>query len=134
MKILVATSNKGKIKELQDILEDYEILSLKEIEDILNKKINIREDKSTFKDNAIEKVRCLYNEVGEDYICISDDSGLEIDYLNGFPGVHTARWMDADDYAKNLCLLEKLKGVKKENRTCHYTTVIALKNKDVQKV
>ncbi len=128
--VLAATSNKGKIKELKEIFTDYEVLSLKEIENIIGKKINIKENKLTFKDNALEKVRCLYNEVEKNYICISDDSGISIDYLNGFPGVHTARWMDADDHTKNLHLLEKLKGIEKEKRTCHYTTVIAYKNKD----
>ena len=72
----------------------------------------------------------MYKQVGEEYICIADDSGISIDALDGFPGVHTARWMDADDHTKNIHLLEKIKGVEKEKRTCHYTTVIALKNKE----
>ncbi len=133
-KILIATSNKGKIKEFEEIFKDFEILSLKDIEKLLNKKINIDENKNTFKENALEKARGLYNQVGEDYICIADDSGISIDALDGFPGVHTARWMDADDHTKNLCLLEKLKDIKKEDRKCHYTTVIALKYRNIEKI
>lgn len=130
--ILVASSNKGKIKEIKEIFKDYDVLSLKEMEDKLNKKIVVNEDQDTFIDNALEKVRDLYNQVGENYICIADDSGISIDYLDGFPGVFTARWMDADDHTKNLELIKKLDGVNKEKRSCHYTTVIALKSKDYE--
>lgn len=130
--IVVASSNKGKIKEIKEIFKDYDVLSLKEMEDKLNKKIVVNEDQDTFIDNALEKVRDLYNQVGENYICIADDSGISIDYLGGFPGVFTARWMDADDHTKNLELIKKLDGVNKEKRGCHYTTVIALKSKDYE--
>lgn len=130
--ILVASSNKGKIKEIKEIFKDYDVLSLKEMEDKLNKKIVVNEDQDTFIDNALEKVRDLYNQVGENYICIADDSGISIDYLDGFPGVFTARWMDADDHTKNLELIKKLDGVNKEKRSCHYTTVIALKSKNYE--
>lgn len=130
--IVVASSNKGKIKEIKEIFKDYDVLSLKEMEDKLNKKIVVNEDQDTFIDNALEKVRDLYNQVGENYICIADDSGISIDYLDGFPGVFTARWMDADDHTKNLELIKKLDGVNKEKRSCHYTTVIALKSKDYE--
>lgn len=130
--IVVASSNKGKIKEIKEIFKDYDILSLKEMEDKLNKKIVVNEDQDTFIDNALEKVRDSYNQVGENYICIADDSGISIDYLDGFPGVFTARWMDADDHTKNLELIKKLDGVNKEKRGCHYTTVIALKSKDYE--
>lgn len=130
--IVVASSNKGKIKEIKEIFKDYDVLSLKEMEDKLNKKIVVNEDQDTFIDNALEKVRDLYNQVGENYICIADDSGISIDYLDGFPGVFTARWMDADDHTKNLELIKKLDGVNKEKRSCHYTTVIALKSKNYE--
>ena len=129
--IILASSNKGKIKEIKEIFKDYEVLSLKEAENRLGKKLDVVENQPTFKENALEKTRCLYNLVGEDYICIGDDSGISIDAIGGFPGVHTARWMDADDHVKNLHLLEKMKD--KEDRTCHYTTVIALVKKDFEK-
>lgn len=129
-KVLVASSNKGKIKEFKEIFKDFEVIPIKEAEELLGRKIIVNEEQNTFKDNALEKVRDMYKQVGEEYICIADDSGISIDALDGFPGVHTARWMDADDHTKNIHLLEKIKGVEKEKRTCHYTTVIALKNKE----
>ena len=100
---------------------------------ILNKKIIVTENGNTFKANALEKTISLYNQIGDNHLCIGDDSGISIDYLNGFPGVYTARWLDKDDHFKNLELLKKLKGVLKEKRTCHYTTVIALKGKNIIK-
>ena len=93
--IVVASSNKGKIREIKEIFKDYEVLSIKDMEEKLNKKIIVNENKDTYKDNALEKVRDLYEQVGEEYICIADDSGISIDILDGFPGVHTARWLDA---------------------------------------
>lgn len=133
MKVLVASSNKGKIKEFKEIFKGYEVLPIKEAEELLGYKIEVNEEQDTFKDNALEKVRDMYKQVGEEFICIADDSGISIDALDGFPGVHTARWMDADDHIKNIHLLEKMKNIKKEQRTCHYTTVIALKDKFEEK-
>lgn len=130
--IIVASSNKGKIREIKEIFKDYDVLSIKDMEGILGKKIVVNENKDTFKDNALEKVRDLYEQVGDEYICIADDSGISIDILNGFPGVHTARWLDADDHIKNLELLKKVGKTVKEKRRCYYTTVIALKSKNVE--
>ena len=130
--IVVASSNKGKIREIKEIFKDYEVLSIKDMEEKLNKKIIVNENKETYKDNALEKVRDLYEQVGEEYICIADDSGISIDILDGFPGVHTARWLDADDHTKNLELLKKVGNMPKDKRTCSYTTVIALKSKNIE--
>ena len=132
--IVVASSNKGKIREIKEIFKDYDVLSIKDMEDMLGKKIVVNENKDTFKDNALEKVRDLYEQVGKKYICIADDSGISIDVLNGFPGVHTARWMNADDHMKNLELLKRLENVPKNKRQCHYTTVIAIKGKEIDKI
>lgn len=132
-KIVVASSNKGKISEIKKIFNNYEVLSIRDMEEKLGMHIIVNEDKETFKDNALEKVRDLYNQVGKDYICIADDSGISIDILNGFPGVHTARWMDANDHKKNIELLKMVRNVSKDKRTCHYTTVIALKDKNIEK-
>lgn len=132
-KIVVASSNKGKINEIKKIFNNYEVLSVKDMEEKLKTHIVVNEEQETFKDNALEKVRDLYNQVGKDYICIADDSGISIDILDGFPGVHTARWMDGDDHEKNIELLKKIDGTPKDKRGCHYTTVIALKYKDCEK-
>lgn len=134
-KILVAASNNnGKIKEIKEIFTDYDILSISEMEKKLGKKIIVTENQMTFSENAREKVNCLYQEIGDDYICIGDDSGISIDALDGFPGVHTARWMNADDHMKNLELLKRLENVPKNKRKCHYTTVIAIKGKEIDKI
>ena len=130
--IVVASGNKGKIREIKEIFKDYDVLSIKDMEGILGKKIVVNENKDTFKDNALEKVRDLYEQVGDEYICIADDSGISIDILNGFPGVHTARWLDADDHIKHFALLKKVDKTAKETRKCNYTTVIALKSKNVE--
>ena len=129
-KIILASSNKGKINETKKIFKDYEILSLKEAEVALNKTLKVEENQPTFIGNALQKTKELYKLVGEDYICIGDDSGLSIDALNGFPGVSTARWMLASDHIKNVELLKKMEG--KTNRVCHYTTVIAIIGKDLE--
>ena len=131
--LVVASNNNGKIKEIKEIFNDYDILSISEMEKKLGKKIIVTENQMTFSENAREKVNCLYQEIGDDYICIGDDSGISIDALDGFPGVHTARWMNADDHMKNLELLKRLENVPKNKRQCHYTTVIAIKGKEIDK-
>lgn len=132
--LVVASNNNGKIKEIKEIFTDYDILSISEMEKKLGKKIIVTENQMTFSENAREKVNCLYQEIGDDYICIGDDSGISIDALDGFPGVHTARWMNADDHMKNLELLKRLENVPKNKRQCHYTTVIAIKGKEIDKI
>ena len=130
--IILASNNQGKIREIKYIFKDYDVIAIKEAEQLLGKELIVKEDQETFQDNALEKVRTLYDQVGDAYTCIADDSGLSIDSLDGFPGVHTARWADADDHTKNLMLLERLEG--KVDRTCHYTTVIALKDANEERV
>lgn len=132
--LVVASNNNGKIKEIKEMFTDYDILSISEMEKKLGKKIIVTENQMTFSENAREKVNCLYQEIGDDYICIGDDSGISIDALDGFPGVHTARWMNADDHMKNLELLKRLENVPKNKRKCHYTTVIAIKGKEIDKI
>lgn len=132
--LVVASNNNGKIKEIKEIFTDYDILSISEMEKKLGKKIIVTENQMTFSENAREKVNCLYQEIGDEYICIGDDSGISIDALDGFPGVHTARWMNADDHMKNLELLKRLENVPKNKRQCHYTTVIAIKGKEIDKI
>ena len=131
-RIIVATRNSGKILEIREIFKDYEVLSIEDIEKELSTYIVINEDKDTFRANALEKVRCLYDSVGEDFICMADDSGLEIDYLNGFPGVKTARWMKGTDEERNRAIIKKMEGV--SDRVCHYTTCIGVKGKDFEMV
>lgn len=61
-------------------------------------------------------------------MCLADDSGIEIEYLNGFPGVETKRWKDGTDRQRNLCILGKLENVPKEKRKIKFVTAIAISN------
>ena len=132
-KIVVASSNKGKIAEIKEILSNCEIITLEELENFIGKKLIITETQDTFELNALEKVNCLYDQVGDEYIYIADDSGITIDVVGGFPGVNTARWLDASDHIKNMELLKKVGNVAVKKRGCHYTNAIALKAKEFTK-
>ena len=119
--IVMASGNSGKIKEAQEILKEYKIIPMKE----LGIDIDVEEDKETFVGNAIKKSETIAKELN-DKMCLADDSGIEIEYLNGFPGVHTKRWLNGTDRERNLAILDKLKGVSKEKRNIKFITAIAL--------
>ena len=119
--IIIASGNKGKIKEVQEILEEFKIISMHEI----GIDIDIDEVQETFEENAIKKAETIAKFV-KGKKCIADDSGIEIESLNGFPGVHTKRWFNGTDRERNLKLIEKLKGVPRDNRKIKFTTAIAL--------
>ena len=117
--ILVATNNKGKLEEIKQILKDYNLLSLKDI----GCKVNVDEDGKTFEENAIKKAKEISKITNMP--CIADDSGLCIDVLNGWPGVHTARFLgeNATDEDRNNYILEKMKNEK--NRSAKDVCAIA---------
>lgn len=119
--IVIASGNKGKIKEAQDILKDYKIVSIEEI----GVNVDVEEDQKTFEGNAMKKAETIAKEL-DGKMCLADDSGIEIEYLDGFPGVRTKRWHNGTDRERNLALIEKLKGVPKEKRKIVFTTAIAL--------
>ena len=123
MEIVIASSNKGKIKEAQEILREFKIIPMKE----LGIEIDVEENQETFKGNAIKKAEEIAKELGGK-MCIADDSGIEIEYLDGFPGVFTKRWHKGTDRERNLAIIEKLKGVPKEKRRIRFVTAIALSN------
>ena len=119
--IVIASGNKGKIKEAQEILNEYKIVSIEEI----GVNVDVEEDQKTFEGNAIKKAETIANMIGGK-MCLADDSGIEIEYLDGFPGVFTKRWHKGTDRERNLALIEKLKGVPREKRKIVFTTAIAL--------
>lgn len=119
--LIIASGNKNKIKEVQKIFENYNVISMKSI----GINIDVEEDQKTFQENAIKKAKTIA-ELLDNKKCIADDSGIEIEYLDGFPGVYTKRWFKGTDRERNLKLIEKLKGVPKEKRKIRYTTAIAL--------
>ena len=120
-KIIIASGNKGKIKEAQEILKEFKVISIKE----LGIDIEVEEDKETFEGNAIKKAETIARELNGK-MCIADDSGIEIEYLDGFPGVRTKRWHQGSDRERNLAILEKMQGVEKSNRKIDFVTAIAL--------
>ena len=119
--IIIASGNNGKIKEAQEILKEFKVISIKE----LGIDIEVEEDKETFEGNAIKKAEMIAKELNGK-MCIADDSGIEIKYLNGFPGVRTKRWHQGSDRERNLAILEKMQGVEKLNRKIDFVTAIAL--------
>lgn len=119
--LIIASGNQGKIKEAQEILSNYNIIPMKHY-DI---QIDVEEDKETFEENAIKKAETIAK-VLEGRKCIADDSGIEIEYLDGFPGVQTKRWLNGTDRERNLEIIEKLKGVPKEKRNIKFVTAIAV--------
>lgn len=122
-KIIFATKNKGKIKEINAIMSDMnvEVVSMEDA----GINIDVVEDGNTFEENAIKKAEEIMKVSG--LITMADDSGIEIDYLDGAPGVHSARYMGEDTpYSiKNSKILEIMKDVKKEKRTARFVSVIA---------
>lgn len=121
--IIIASGNKGKIRETQEVLNEYKVISMNELEI----DIDVEEDKNTFEGNAIKKAETIAKKIGGK-MCIADDSGIEIEFLDGFPGVLTKRWHSGTDRERNLAIIEKLKGVPKEKRKITFTTAIALSN------
>jgi len=128
MKILLATKNNHKVKELNTMLNlpDIEIFSMSD----LNIDLEIIEDGKTFEENALIKATTLYNYLNDDsYTVIADDSGLCVDFLNGAPGIFSARYSGGGDKENNIKLLNALKNVPDEQRTAHFSCVIALADK-----
>lgn len=119
--IIIASGNKGKIRETQEILNEYKIISMNE----MGINIDVEEDQDTFEGNARKKAEEIAK-VLNGKICIADDSGIEIEYLDGFPGVYTKRWHVGTDRERNLAIIEKLKGVTKEKRKIKFITAIAV--------
>ena len=121
--IVIASGNAGKIKEAQEILNEYKIIPMKE----LGINIDVEENEETFEGNAIKKAEIIARHLNGK-MCIADDSGIEIEYLNRFPGVHTKRWHTGTDRERNLAIIEKLKDVPKEKRKIKFVTAIAISN------
>ncbi len=122
-RIIFATGNAGKVREIKMILGDLgmEILSMKEA----GIQASPEENGATYEENALIKARAVA--AYTDDIVMADDSGLEIDYLNCEPGVYSARYMGEDTpYSiKNANLLERLNGVPDEERTARFVCAIA---------
>ncbi len=125
-RVIFATSNEGKMKEIRLLLADLdvEVLSLKEA----GISVSIVEDGETFEENALIKVRTVGMEKeAQGAVILADDSGLEVDYLNKAPGVYSARYMGEDtSYTiKNQAIIEQLSKAVGEERSARFVCVIA---------
>ena len=121
MKLYFATNNIHKLKEVQEVVGDsFQIESMRSLG--INE--DIPEDQQTLEGNALQKARFLYDRTGES--CFADDTGLEVDALNGAPGVYSARYAgEAKNSLDNMALLLKnMSGI--QNRKARFRTVIAL--------
>ena len=122
-KIIFATGNEEKMREIREILASLpvEVLSMKEA----GIQADIIEDGKTFKENAVVKAKAIA-QLSEE-IVLADDSGLVIDYLNGEPGIYSARYMGEDTSyrIKNGNLIQRLEGVPDEERTARFVCAIA---------
>lgn len=127
-KIVFATGNEGKMREIRAIMKDtgYDVVSLKEA----GITADIEENGTTFEENAVIKATAiakLLTERNEPAIVLADDSGLEIDYLHKEPGIYSARYMGEDTpyTIKNASLIERLSGVPDEERTARFVCAVA---------
>ena len=135
MKIIAATQNKHKISEIDAITSKLgmTIISRK---DAGVPDFEIKEDGTTFEENSYIKAKAILDYTGE--ATIADDSGLEVDFLDGAPGVYSARFAgvegDGADKANNTKLLEKMKGVPENKRSARFVSVITLLYPDGDKI
>lgn len=124
-RIVFATGNAGKIKEISTIMADtgMEVVSMNEA----GIRIAIEENGSTYEENALIKARAVAAMADDGDIVMADDSGLEIDYLNKEPGVYSARYLGEDTSyrVKNAELIRRLEGVPDDQRTARFVCAIA---------
>jgi len=124
IKLLVATTNPGKFAEVKDFLRQLplEVLSLSD----LATWPKIIEDGATFEENALKKARALAEYSG--YLTLADDSGLEVDALNGAPGIYSARYCgeEGNDKKNNEKLMHELREISEEKRTGRFVCALAL--------
>ena len=120
-KIIFATGNQGKMREVRSILSDLdvEILSMAEA----GIEVDVEENGTTFEENALIKAHAIAAKLSDqDVVVLADDSGLEVDYLNREPGIYSARYMGEDTSyeIKNRNIIDRLEGVPKEKRSARF--------------
>ncbi len=130
MKIIIASGNKGKIKEFKTLMPNDEVIPFKEVVGDMD----IIEDGDTFKANAIIKVKAIYEKLHDemkstkDLLIISDDSGITVPALNNEPNIYSARYagVDSTDKQNNAKLISNLKAKNIKKTTAYYTACIAI--------
>jgi len=128
MKIVFASGNEGKVREIREMLEGMgiELVSLKDYADVPE----IVEDGKSFLENALKKAKIVSEFTGE--TVLADDSGLQVDVLGGEPGIYSSRYVGekATDEENNFALLAKLKNIPQEKRTAFFSCVLVLYKTD----
>ncbi|MFN8674189.1 MAG: RdgB/HAM1 family non-canonical purine NTP pyrophosphatase [Candidatus Sericytochromatia bacterium] len=130
-KILLATKNKNKVLELERLFinTNIKVLSLNDVDipDVI-------EDQDSFEGNALKKAHEIYINTG--MLSLADDSGLEVDYLNGAPGIYSARFYseNASHEENNRKLLELMKNVPYEKRNARFRCSLALVGENIKKI
>lgn len=121
---VIATGNRHKLEEISEMLKDFNI-QVKSMSDLGLEGLEIEETGITFEENAIIKAETVCQKTG--LMALADDSGLEVDALNGAPGIYSARYAgeQGDDEANNRKLLEALKDVSLEDRQARFVCALA---------
>ena len=133
MQIVLATSNKGKVREIKAMCEDFDVVAFSEIIE----PFEIVEDAPTFKGNALLKAKAVYDALDdEEAIVLSDDSGISVDVLGGAPGIYSARYggENASDKDNLHKVMNEVKAKGFENSPAHYTAAIAIVTKEGEQV
>ncbi len=133
MQIVLATSNKGKVREIKAMCEDFDVVAFSEI----IKPFEIVEDAPTFKGNALLKAQAVYAALNdEDAIVLSDDSGISVDALDDAPGIYSARYggENASDKENLYKLMDEVKAKGLKRSPAHYTAAIAIVTKEGEQV
>lgn len=127
--LIIASRNKGKIREIQKILHGipFEIKSLSDI----GLDIDVAETGKTFEENAILKAKIIGEKTK--LLTLADDSGLEVDVMGGRPGIYSARYEKGGDADRINKLLKELKDIPKEKRTARFKAVVAIYDPDTKK-
>lgn len=133
MKLILATSNKGKVREIKALCKDFEVIPYSELMD----EFEIVEDGADFKENALIKARAVFKALNkDDIVVIADDSGISVDVLDGKPGIYSARHAgkNANDKDNLHKLIQDIKDKNVTSSPAHYTAAIAIVTKNSEYV
>ncbi|EDS71863.1 XTP/dITP diphosphatase [Anaerofustis stercorihominis] len=120
--VIIASANKHKLDEIKSILKDYKVISMAEagfFDDIV-------EDGATFEENALIKAKAIHEKTGK--LVLGDDSGLMVEYLNGEPGIYSARYAgeEKSDRKNNEKLLKALEGTERQDRSAKFVCTVGI--------
>jgi len=138
LKLVLATSNKGKVREIKAMCKDFEVIPYTELID----EFEIIEDADTFKDNALLKAHAVFKALDDvpqgqyqNVIVLADDSGISVEALNGAPGIYSARYggEEATDKDNLQTLMKNIKATGVDSSPAFYTAAMAIVTKDVER-